>query len=147
MTRPFAAVAAALLCGCALPQSQIPVLDGTVLQSTRDPAQYRAPLPRDFKGASRPGPEASGEACRTSVFFPPLPPAVFYGSNVALAYLPYNNLQVLVGDSSWGRAVSRARESVGGAEIVDLRADAHVTSFLGLLRRECVEVHGRALGQ
>ena len=130
---------------CALPESQTPVIDGTLFQSTRDPAQYRSPLPRDVKPAAPTERQAHGESCRTSVFFPPLPPAVFLGSNVPLAYLPYNNLQVLLGDEGYAHAVARARASVDGAQLVDVHADVHVVSVLGLWRRECIEVHATSV--
>jgi hypothetical protein len=137
----FAAASFALP-ACAFPQSQVPVLDGTVLQSTRDPMQYRAPLPRDVKPTANRA--AHGEACRTAVYFPPVPPPVFYGSSALVNEIPYRNLQLLVGDGGYARAMAVASDSVDGAPIFDVRADLHTQSFLGIVRRECLEVHAWA---
>ncbi len=129
---------------CAEPQSGIPVIDGTVYRGTTDPMQYRSSLPRDARPANRPWLEASGEACSTTVSFPPVPPAVFLGSEALVNALPYPSLGVAAGNDGYRRAVARARESVHGAEIFDVRADVHTTSILGIWRRDCTEVHAMA---
>lgn len=129
------------LTACALPQSQIPVLDGTIYQGTRDPMQYRSALPHEGR-FDRAGPrEASGEACRSILTFPPSPPAVFKGSDVALAYLPWPSFAILGGNDGYALAMKRARESAGGAPLFDVRADLHTTAWLGIWRTECVEIH------
>src|SRR5262249_22330623 len=130
------------LVGCALPQSPLPVVDGTVYQSTTDAMQYRSTQPRDAR-TSAPR-HAHGQACRTMLAFPSLPPPVFMGSDYAAQYLPWSSFVATFGNDGFVRAVANARDSVGGAEIFDVRADLRTTAVLGVWRRECVEVHALA---
>ena len=85
MTRELAGGAALVLplltvTGCALPQAPVPKPDGTVMQVTTDPLQYRSALPRDVRWGGAPPREAYGESCSTLLSFPPSPPTVFPGS-------------------------------------------------------------------
>jgi hypothetical protein len=135
-----AAVTSVGVLGCALPQTPLPT-PGVIVEGARSPMQYRSPLPHDARVLRSPPQTAHGEACVDSVTFPPSPPAVFLGSQSALQLLPWNSFEVTVGDQTYAKAMARARDSVAGAPLVDVRADARVTSVLGLWTRWCVEVH------
>ena len=140
----FSAVAAmsvaAVAAGCALPQTPAPVT-GAVFDDARGPMQYRSPAPRDAKELRSPPQTAHGESCVHSVTLPPAPPAVFLGSGSALQLLPWSSFDVTVGDQTYAKAMAQARGSVAGAPLVDVRADSHVTSVLGVWTRWCIEVH------
>ncbi len=137
------AAAGLALAACALPQSGVPGPDGTILQATRDPMQYRSPQPRDAHGAGPPQ-VAYGEACRTMLTFPISPPTVFIGSRTAAQVLPWSPLAVTAGDDGYIKAMERAERSVDGARLYDVRADLHTTAILSILRFECVEIHALA---
>jgi hypothetical protein len=142
MTARRALAAGALwLCACALPQSPIPAPDGTLYDRTRAAMQYRSPLPRDLPPDRRTLRRASAESCRTVLAFPPLPPAVFVGSNLAAQALPWSSLVISGGDESYRTAIARMRADAGDAPLVDVHADIHMTAVLGIWTRECVEVH------
>jgi hypothetical protein len=103
--------------------------------------QYRSPLPRDARGVPFPPRTAYGESCVDSVTLPPSPPAVFLGSATLLQYLPWNSVEATLGDDGYAKAMSRARDAAQGAPLVDVRADARVTSVLGIWTRSCIEIH------
>jgi len=132
------------LAACAFPQTPIATAGGTIYQGSTDAAQYRAPLPRDFHFASGTPREGFGRSCRTTVTLPPSPPTVFLGSNLAAQLVPWGALGVTAGDDGYASAVARARESVGGAALFDVRADLRTTSVLGVWTRQCIEVHASA---
>ena len=129
--------------GCAFPPLPSTITNGTIYQGTVDPVQYRSPLPRDVHAspvarATRP---AHGESCRILLSFPSIPPTPFYGSATASQLIPWQSLAIVFGDESFASALERARASVEGAPLYDVRADLHTIAVLGIVRRECVEVH------
>jgi hypothetical protein len=136
--------AASSTLACAGPASGIPVVDGTIYRGTTDPMAYRSSLPRDVPRPAGRWVEASGEACTTTISFPPNPPAVFLGSEAVLNALPYPSLYVAAGNDGYALAMARARASARGAQLFDVRADVHTTSVLGIWRRDCTEVHALA---
>lgn len=145
MTRAGAALAAAwILCGCAVPVMPSPSA-GTLYQGTTMAVQYRSPLPRDVSTPSGPPREASGATCRTSLTFPISPPTPFLFSSAALSVLPLRQpLALLVGDSGFATAMAKARQSVDGSPLYDVRVDLHTIAVLGIVRRDCLEVHASA---
>ncbi len=124
-----------------LPQNAVPV-PGTLLQATRDPAQYRAALPRDVQGSSMRG-ETSGQACRTMLSWPSNPPTPFLGSAEAASLLPWPSFDVEWGNAGYAKATEEAVKAAGGGVLYDVRADVHTRAVLGLLRFECIEIHAR----
>jgi len=126
--------------GCLLPQSAIPAPSGTLLQATRDPAQYRSALPRDVQGIPDHG-ETRGQACRTMLSWPTNPPTPFLGSAAAASLLPWPSFDVAWGNAGYAKATAEAVKAAGGGTLYDVRADVHTTAVLGILRFECVEVH------
>jgi hypothetical protein len=132
------------LTGCAIPVVPSPS-GGTIYQATTDVVQYRSPLPRDVSRGAGPRREAYGTSCRTTVTFPISPPTPFYFSNVALQVVPLRQpLAILAGDAGFASAMARARQSVQDAPIYDVRVDLHTISVLGLVRRDCLEIHAAA---
>lgn len=131
------------LAGCAFPPLPATVTNGTLYQGTADPVQYRSPLPRDAHLATASGTPrgATGQSCRTVLAFPSIPPTPFYGSNLASQLVPWQSLALVFGDRSYAAALGKARDSVDGAVLYDVRADMHTTAVLGIWRRECIEVH------
>jgi hypothetical protein len=131
------------LAGCAYPPLPATVTNDTIYQGTIDPVQYRSPLPRDVQGslASPIARQARGRSCRTVLSFPSIPPTPFYGSATAAQLLPWQSLALVFGNASYAAAVSKARDSVDGAAVYDVRADMHTRAVLGLWREECIEVH------
>ena len=125
--------------GCLLPQN-IPGPGGTILQATRDPAQYKSALPRDVQGMATQG-EARGKACRTMLSWPSNPPTPFLGSAGAASLLPWPSFDVEWGNAGYAKATEQAVSEAGGGILYDVRADLHTTAVLGILRFECVEVH------
>ncbi len=141
MSRRLATVALAVgSAGCLFPQNALPQ-PSQVVQDTRDPAQYRSPLPRDVQGAALQH-EAHGESCRTMLSFPVNPPTPFIGSATAASLLPWPSYDITWGNDGYAKAVAKALQSAGGGTLVDVRADVHTTAVLGILRWECIEVHG-----
>lgn len=126
--------------GCLFPQNAIPTPGGTVLQATRDPAQYRSALPRDVQGIPGRG-ETSGHACRTMLSWPSNPPTPFIGSAAAASLLPWPSFDVEWGNEGYAKATEQAVKAAGGGILYDVRADLHTTAILGILRFECVEIH------
>jgi hypothetical protein len=127
--------------GCLVPQSALPVPSATILQVTRDAAQYRSPLPRDVQGARSFEP-TRGESCRTMLSWPSNPPTPFVGSAAAASLLPWPSFSVLWGNDGYVKATALALEHAGGGgTLIDVRADVHTTAVLGIWRRECIEVH------
>lgn len=133
-------IAAGVVAGCATPVTPA-VNPATLVQATVDAAAYRSPLPRDVHLDGRPLREASGETCVTALTFPPSPPAVFFGSNLVVQALPWPSALAAFGDDGYAKAVARARGSVGGKDLFDVRADLRTTSILGVWTRSCIEVH------
>jgi hypothetical protein len=125
--------------GCLMPQNAVPV-PGTVLQATRDPAQYRSALPRDVQGIPAHG-ETRGQACRTMLSWPSNPPTPFLGSATAASLLPWPSFDVEWGNEGYAKATEQAVKAAGGGVLYDVRADLHTTAVLGILRFECVEIH------
>jgi len=118
---------------------------GTLYQGTTMAVQYRSPLPRDVSTPSGPPREASGATCRTSLTFPISPPTPFLFSSAALSVLPLRQpLALLVGDSGFATAMAKARQSVDGSPLYDVRVDLHTIAVLGIVRRDCLEVHASA---
>ena len=131
--------------GCALPQSQTPSAT-TLVRDSKDPAQYRSALPRDTP-STKAWTEVKGESCRSMVAFPPNPPAVFLGSGTVVNTIynrtPWSPIDATWGNDGYARAVDKAlRDSPPGSTLVDVRADIHSTSYLGIIRSDCIEVHG-----
>lgn len=130
--------------GCAVPVMPSPS-GGTLYQGTTDAVQYRSPLPRDVTWPPGPPREAYGTACRTTLTFPASPPTPFLGSNVALQTLPLRQpLALLVGNAGFVAAMAKARQSVEDAPLYDVRVDLHSIAVLGIVRRDCLEVHASA---
>jgi hypothetical protein len=127
--------------GCLFPQNAVPT-PYQVVQDTRDPAQYRSALPRDVQGSTLLAQEAYGESCRTMLSFPTNPPTPFLGSATAASLLPWPSYSVTWGNDGYAKAVAKALQRAGGGTLVDVRADLHTTAVLGILRWECIEVHG-----
>jgi hypothetical protein len=143
MTPHWRALPLVGLAGCAFPPLPSTITSGTIYQGTVDPVQYRSPLPRDVH-ASPAGPrdrQATGQSCRTLLSFPAIPPTPFYGSGFAAQIIPWQSLALVFGDDSYAAAVGKARDSVDGAILYDVRADIHTTALLGVWRRECIEIH------
>jgi hypothetical protein len=140
-----AALLLAATAGCAFPQVTAPS-NSTLVRDTKDPAQYRSALPRDVPTAPKKWEPVSGESCITSLAFPPNPPDTFLGSgtvvNEIYARTPLSPIDATFGNQGYARAVDRALRDAPGATLVDVRADIHSTSFLGILRFDCIEVHG-----
>jgi hypothetical protein len=109
--------------------------------AAHDPMQYRSPLPRDARGIPSPPRIAYGESCVVSLTFPPSPPVVFLGSATVAQLVPWNSLEATFGDDGYAKAIARARDSVQGAPLVEVRADARLTSVLGIWTRSCIEIH------
>ncbi|HTR03873.1 MAG TPA: hypothetical protein VMN82_11810 [Thermoanaerobaculia bacterium] len=127
--------------GCAFPQSPVHVPDATIYDGTRDVMQYRSPIPKDVQPAVVTGQQALGVACSTTISFPPLPPALFLGSESVINYIPWPSFTVGAGDRGYAAAMREAHEAAGDAALVDVRADLHTTAVLGIWRRDCTEVH------
>lgn len=141
MKRALAVAALAVgSAGCLMPQNAMPT-PYQVLQVTRDPAQYRSPLPRDVQGAPTPPKETHGEACRTMLSFPINPPTPFLGSATAAQLLPWPSYSITWGVDGYAKATAKALDRAGGGTLYDVRADLHTTAVLGILRWECIEVH------
>jgi hypothetical protein len=136
-------LAFAALAGCAIPQIP-PTSQGVLVTGARSPIQYRSPLPRDASGVPSPPRMAVGESCVDGFTFPSSPPAVFLGSGLVVSTLPWTSLSVTLGDRGYATALARARDSVAGAQLFDIRADAHVISILSIWTRSCIEVHASA---
>jgi hypothetical protein len=145
VTRGAAALVSTLaLAGCAVPVVPSPS-GGTIYQGTTDAVQYRSALPRDATHPGAPTREAYGSSCRTSLTFPTSPPTPFYGSSTALQVLPLRQpLAILAGNAGFASAMARARQSVQEASLYDVRVDLHTISVLGIVRRDCLEVHASA---
>jgi hypothetical protein len=126
--------------GCLVPQNTLPAPSGTILQATRDPAQYRSALPRDTQGMATHG-ETRGQACRTMLSWPSNPPTPFLGSASAASLLPWPSFDVEWGNEGYAKATEQAVKAAGGGVLYDVRADVHTTAVLGILRFECVEIH------
>ncbi len=126
--------------GCLVPEGALPAPSGTLLQATRDPAQYRSAQPRDVQGMAV-HPETYGKACRTMISWPANPPTPFLGSAAAASLLPWPSFDVEWGNAGYAKAVERAVNAAGGGVLFDVRTDVHTTAVLGLLRFECIEVH------
>jgi hypothetical protein len=132
------------LAGCAVPVVPSPS-GGTIYQGTTDAVQYRSALPRDVTHPAAPPREAYGSSCRTSLTFPISPPTPFYGSSTALQILPLRQpLAILAGNAGFASALAKARQSVQESPLYDVRVDLHTISVLGLVRRDCLEVHASA---
>jgi len=129
------------LAACAFPPLPSTVTNGTLYQGTVDPVQYRSPLPRDVHTSPEAARQASGRSCRTLLTFPSIPPTPFYGSSLASQVIPWQSLAIVFGDQSYATAIGKARDSVDGAPLYDVRADLHTTAVLGIWRSECIEVH------
>jgi hypothetical protein len=127
--------------GCGLPQSPVHVPDATIYDGTRDVMQYRSPLPKDVQGAALTGQQALGVSCSTTIAFPPLPPAVFLGSESLINAIPWPSFTVGAGDRGYAAAMRQAHEAAGEGTLIDVRADLHTTSVLGIWRHDCTEVH------
>ena len=141
MNRSVGVLAAAgVLAACASPVTP-PVNPWTVAQATVDPVAYRSPLPRDVHLGNKPLREAHGQNCASTVTFPPSPPAVFVGSALLLEELPWPSALAAFGSDGYAKAMARARRSVGGKDLFDVRADLRTTSILGVWTRSCIEVH------
>jgi hypothetical protein len=126
-----------------MPQTGLPIPSYTLVHATTDPAQYRSALPRDVTAPQKPGPEASGEACRTMITFPPEPPTPFLGSASVASLIPWPSVDATWGNDGYAKAVAKAVDGVGGGTLIDVRTDVHTTAILGIWRKECIEVHGR----
>jgi len=130
--------------GCAVPVMPSPS-GGTIYQGTTDAVQYRSPQPRDVSHAPGPPREAFGTACHTTLTIPISPPTPFLGSGFALQVLPLRQpLMIMAGDAGFSAAVAKARQSVQGAALYDVRVDLHTISVLGIVRRDCLEIHASA---
>jgi hypothetical protein len=127
--------------GCALPQSPVHVPDATIYDGTRDVMQYRSPMPKDAQPAVVTGQQALGVSCSTTIAFPPLPPALFLGSESVINAIPWPSFTVGAGDRGYAAAMRKAHEAAGEGILVDVRADLHTTAVLGIWRRDCTEVH------
>ena len=137
----WVALAAFGCAGCLFPQSSAPSPQ-VVVQDTRDPAQYRSALPRDVQSSPPLHPEAYGESCRTILSFPTNPPTPFLGSSTAASLLPWPSYSILWGNEGYAKAAAKALRKAGGGTLFDVRADVHTIAVLGIVRIECVEVHG-----
>ena len=127
--------------GCAFPQSPVHVPDATIYDGTRDVMQYRSPLPRDAQPAIVTGQQVLGVSCSTTISLPFNPPALFYGSETVISYIPWPSFTVGAGDRGYAAAMQRAYEAAGTGTLFDVRADLHTTSVLSIYRRDCTEVH------
>ncbi|HEX8790747.1 MAG TPA: hypothetical protein VF765_07330 [Polyangiaceae bacterium] len=127
--------------GCATPQSPVHVLDATVFDHTQEDMQYRSPLPKDAQPTVLTGQQALGVACSTTVGFPPLPPALFLGSESVINAIPWPSFTIGAGNRGYAIAMQRAYEAAGTGTLFDVRADLHTTSVLSIVRRDCIEVH------
>jgi hypothetical protein len=54
------------------------------------------------------------------------------------------SIGVAWGDGGYQKAMAAAQAKVPGQRLFDVRADVHVTSVLGVFRRQCLEVHAAA---
>lgn len=127
--------------GCGLPQSPVHVPDTTVYDGTKDVMQYRSPLPRDTAPVAVTGQQALGVSCSTTIAFPPLPPALFLGSESVINAIPWPSFTIGAGDRGYASAMRKAHEAAGDGTLVEVRADLHTTAVLGIWRRDCTEVH------
>lgn len=151
MTRGMPRLLALVACatgasGCAMPQSPVHVPDTTVFDATREPMQDRSPLPRDVHLSAGALPEATGVSCSTTISFPPLPPALFLGSESVINALPWPSFTIGAGDRGYAAAMRKAQAAAGSGTLFDVRADVHTTAVLGIWRRDCVEVHAAIAG-
>jgi hypothetical protein len=146
VTRAMAALMSALAtAGCAVPVMPSPSA-GTIYQGTSEAVQYRSALPRDVSRSPGPPRETHGTACRTTLTFPLSPPAPFLGSSFALQVVPLRQpLAILAGDAGFAKAMARASQSVDGAALYDVRVDLHTIAVLGIVRRDCLEIHASAV--
>lgn len=145
MIRAITALTCALaVAGCAVPVMPSPS-GGTIYQGTTDAVQYRSALPRDVSHPPGPRREAYGTACHTTLTFPISPPAPFLGSSFALQVVPLRQpLVIMAGDAGFAAAMTKARQSVQGAALYDVRVDMHTIAVLGIVRRDCLEIHAAA---
>jgi hypothetical protein len=127
--------------GCATPQSPVHVPDATIYDGTREGMQYRSPLPKDAQPAVVTGQQALGVSCSTTIGFPPLPPALFLGSESVINAIPWPSFTIGAGDRGYAAAMKEAHQAAGEGALVDVRADLHTTSILSIVRRDCTEVH------
>lgn len=131
--------------GCLLPATPNQPNQGTIVQATDDPFEWRSAQPRDVRGGAQGAaarlPETQGTACRTVLAWPPNPPTPFLGSATAAQLIPWPSFGVAFGNEGFAMAARQAEDAAGGGTLVDVRADLHTTSVLGIWRRECVEVH------
>jgi hypothetical protein len=143
--RRLSALASTLaLAGCAVPVVPSPS-GGTIYQGTTDAVQYRSALPRDASRPPGPPREAYGTACHTTLTVPFSPPAPFLGSSFVLGTLPLRQpLVIAAGDAGFAAVMARARQSVQGAPLYDVRVDLHTIAVLGIVRRDCLEIHASA---
>jgi hypothetical protein len=101
------------------------------------------------QGAAPLHPEAYGESCRTLLSFPINPPTPFLGSATAASLIPWPSYSILWGNEAYAKASAKALREAGGGTLFDVRADVHTIAVLGIIRIECLEVHGlvaRGLG-
>jgi hypothetical protein len=146
MTRKLAGmlvILASISCtwACATPQTPIHIPDTTVYDGTTDVMQYRSPLPKDAQPVAVTGQQAVGVSCSTTIAFPPLPPALFLGSESVINALPWPSFTVGAGDRGYAAAMRQAHQAAGEGTLVDVRADLHTTAVLGVWRHDCTEVH------
>lgn len=127
--------------GCATPQTPLHLPDATIYDGTRDVMQYRSPLPKDAQPAVVTARQALGVSCSTTIAFPPLPPALFLGSQSVINALPWPSFTIGAGDRGYAAAMREAHAAAGDGILVDVRADLHTTSILSIVRRDCTEVH------
>lgn len=127
--------------GCAMPQSGVHAPDATIYDGTRDVMQYRSPLPKDAQPAVVTAQQALGVSCSTTIAFPPLPPALFLGSESLINAIPWPSFTIGAGDRGYAAAMREAHAAAGDGTLVDVRADLHTTSILSVVRRDCTEVH------
>ena len=142
MTRAVPLLVPLALAGCATsPPVPFHVPDANVYQATKDPIQYRSPLPRDLDATPARPREATGVACHTGIYLPTQQSSPFLGSQWLANAVSPANLGVLWGDAGVIRAMEEAKANAGGGTLFDVRLDVHSISVLGIFHRDCLEVH------
>jgi hypothetical protein len=114
---------------------------GNVFEQATGPLSYQSPTARDVARTSGGPRTVRGESCQHAIVFPVAVAVALFQKPAATEATPAPSLGVAWGDGGYVQALEEARAAAGGAELYDVRADAHVTAILGIYVRRCLEVH------
>jgi hypothetical protein len=142
---PCGLFAVLALTGCHALPPRIPVIDGTIYENTKAPQSYRGVPIRQIRPESLSRRETHGEACRTLIALPFQVASPFPVTDYAAQAMTPLNTDVAWGDWGFAAAIADARANAGGADIYDVRFDVHLTSYLSIFQRQCLEVHASVI--